>query len=666
MKAPDQIPRNALVWIIISMFALLAPHLGRIPLWIVFLYAFTAFWRVMVYAGRWSFPGRAVKFLLVSAGFAGIFFSYGNVLGLEPTVALLLIAFAFKLIELAGRKDAYVLLFLGYFICITQFLFSQDILLVVYVLFCVVLVTTALIALHQPGEHSFNRRTIRVASVMLAQAFPLMLVLFFLFPRLGPLWSVPIKTNTATTGVSDFMKPGDISSLGKSDEVAFRAQFDGKIPDRSDLYWRGLVFSRIMKGAWTGVPHWEVPIKERGTALPVELGERLDYTVIMEPTQQNWLFSLRHAQPLTPGMLAAADHRLFSPVEIEDDLRYEVISWTESPLDTNISEWRRAVELKLPGQDNPRTRALGRALREEFEDNAALVDEVLRRFRQEPYVYTLNPPLLGSDPMDEFLFDTRRGFCEHYASAFVTLMRAAGVPARVVAGYQGGEINPVNRTVIVHQFDAHAWAEVWLSERGWVRVDPTAAVAPDRIELGLEQAVEAGSFLQDTPLSPLRFRGVVWVNSLRLQYDALTYRWQSWVTGFNSETQLDLLEDWFGEVDPRKYVAILIGTWLLVMIPVALTLLLRSKVRPRQPAERYYLAFCRRMADRGVHREPGETPDAFAERASMALPDYREEIYRVTGLYMQLAYSRGSEADDLLAQLKSAISPWSRLGLEAR
>ena len=197
-------------------------------------------------------------------------------------------------------------------------------------------------------------------------------------------------------------------------------------------------------------------MSERNPERPQAQGPRLDYSVILEPTQQNWLFSLRHAQSRTPGMMASADYRLFSPVEIEDDLQYKVTTWPESHLEMELSKWRRAVETTLPGYDNPRTRALAQDLRKRFPNDREIVDEVLRRFNEQPYIYTLQPPLLGENPMDQFLFDTRRGFCEHYASAFVTLMRAADVPARVVAGYQGGEINPVNRTAIVHQFDAHA------------------------------------------------------------------------------------------------------------------------------------------------------------------------------------------------------------------
>ena len=210
MKPDQQVPRNALVWIIISLFTLVAPHAERLPLWVLAVYLFAAGWRIMVYQGRWSFPGRLVKTALIVASCSGIYLSYGSLLGLEPTVALLLTAFALKLIELHRRKDAYVLLFLGYFICITEFLFSQDLLVVLYSLFNVVLVTTALVALHRPGEHQFNRKTIRLASILVLQSLPLMLVLFFLFPRIGPLWTVPMKSHTAKTGATE---PGSNGQL---------------------------------------------------------------------------------------------------------------------------------------------------------------------------------------------------------------------------------------------------------------------------------------------------------------------------------------------------------------------------------------------------------------------------------------------------------------------
>jgi transglutaminase-like putative cysteine protease len=640
MKLLHQVPRNALVWIIIAQFTLVAPHAGRVPTWILLLYLFAALWRIQVYRGQWSFPGRWVKAVMMLSGFAGIYFSYSSLIGLEPTVALLLTAFALKLIETVARKDVYVLIFLAYFVCITEFLFTQDLLIVGYSLLNVIVITTALVALHQPGEHQFNRRTIRLAGVMVLQAVPLMLVLFFLFPRIGPLWTVPVKSHAAKTGISDFMKPGDIANLSQSADVAFRVQFEGEIPDKSQLYWRGLVFSKLEEGAWTNLGYFDIPAKQRRTVIVDTIGDPLRYSIIIEPTQQNWLFGLRHAVPDRPGILVAPDFRLYSLVVIEDDFRYSVESWPEAPLETKLSSWRREVELRLPAGDNPRTRELANAMRLEAGSDREFVDAALERFNVEPFVYTLKPPLLpDSNPMDAFLFDTLRGFCEHYAYAFVVMMRAAGVPARVVAGYQGGEINPVNRTVVVHQFDAHAWAEVWLPGEGWVRVDPTASVAPERIEMGLEDAVaEEGTFLAESPLSPLRYRSIRWLNQLRLRYDALTYRWQSWVVGFDGKVQFDLLRDVFGEVSAGRFAAALIGAWALVLIPVALSLLRKRDTRPRRPLDREYLRVCDRLEAAGYPRRAGESAAHYATRISQACPAWAAPLEQITALYNTCSY----------------------------
>ena len=647
-----QVPRNALVWLVICLFAVVAPHAARLPLWVLVVYIVAAVWRIMVYRGRWSFPGRWVKVLMTLSSFIGIFASYGTVIGLEPTVALLLTAFALKLIEVSKRKDAYVLIYLAYFLCITEYLFSQDLLITLYSMVNVVLITTALIALHQPGVHQFNRGTIKLACVMLAQALPLMVILFFLFPRFGPLWTVPIKNHTARTGMSDFMKPGDVASLSQSAEVAFRAKFEGDIPPKSSLYWRGLVFSRLQEGTWSSLGMYDVPIGEQRPRPIAPRGEPMSYNIIMEPTQQNWLYGLRYARSSTPGVMHSSDYRLVSPAPLETEFMYRARSWAQAQPDTQLSDWRRKTETKLPPRGNPQTRQYAVELRASAGSDRAFVDAVLKKFSEDPYIYTLNPGLLqGVDAMDEFLFSSRRGFCEHYAAAFVVLMRAAGVPARVVAGYQGGEINPVNKTVIVHQFDAHAWTEVWLQGSGWERVDPTAAVSPDRIEWGLEHAMEEeGSFLASVPLSPLRFRKIPLLNLLRLRYDALTYRWQSWVVGFNSEQQLDLLHNYFGELTSRKFAALLLGSWVVVLIPVAFSLLYKRNTHQVSRLDRYYLKFCEQMSHLGLDRRAGETPGQFAQRSIAALPAFSEQLEQIARLYNELAYSRDASSEQLTVQ----------------
>ena len=655
----QQLPRNALVWIMLAQLTLVLPHWQRLPPWVLALFAVTALWRYQVYAGRWSYPGFWVKAALTLAGFTGVYLHYGSLLGLEPTVALLLTAFALKLLELAGRKDAYIVLFLGYFVCVTQFLFSQEFLVVLYTLLPILLVTTALLALHEHDQHSFNPASIRRAGLMLLQAFPLMVVLFFLFPRIGPLWHVPLKSHAAQTGVSDFMKPGDISSLSQSDAVAFRVQFEGDIPPRQSLYWRGLVLSALDDGAWRTLGYRDIPPKWRRPPALDTSGPSTSYSIIMEPTQQRWLYGLRRAEPLERKIVASGDYRLFSPVELQDQYQYRVTSWTDAPLDQEISPWRRKVELELPEDDNPRTRQQASQLRQVAASDADYIESVLKMFNQQPFVYTLQPPLLRSaDVMDEFLFETRRGFCEHYAYAFVVMMRAGGIPARVVAGYQGGEINPINRTVIVHQFDAHAWAEVWLPQRGWMRMDPTAAVSPDRIEWGLEQAVsEEGSFLANSPLSALRFRHVQWLNRLRLRYDALVYSWQRLVVSYDRHSQYEVLQKLLGEVSPLRFVQVIAGAWLLVMLPLAWILLGRSRRAPLTAANKQFQRLTKKLATRDLTRQPGESASTFLVRASHRLPAHAARLRQVAKLYDSLCYAPPStETDKQLLWLTTEIT----------
>ncbi|EED33113.1 transglutaminase domain protein [gamma proteobacterium NOR5-3] len=628
MKQAQQLPRPALLWIIVAQALLLLPHLPRLPLWVAGVYLLAFAWRVQAFRGRMELPGRWLKVVLALAAIAGIVLSFGSLFGVEPMVAFLLTAFALKLTEMRSRKDAYVVIFLGYFVCLTEFLFSQDLLIVVYSLLLVWVLTTALVAVHRPAGRLRDLRPLRKAGVMLLQAVPLMLVLFFLFPRIGPLWSVPIKSHTAQTGMSDRLRPGDVSRLSQSTEVAFRAQFDGEIPAVSQLYWRGMVLSSLEDSTWRSLRYFEIPAQERRAPRLDTEGDPLRYSIIMAPTQQNWLFALRYAQTARPGVMELNDYRLYSPAIIENEYRYEVQSWPDTPIEKELSPWRRGVETSLPAVDNPRTRALAGRLYETTDTPREFVAAVLDYFSNESFFYTLQPPLLGdTDMMDQFVFDSRRGFCEHYAYAFAVMMRSAGIPARIVGGYLGGEINPVNRTVIVHQFDAHAWNEVWLEGEGWVRVDPTAAVSPDRILYGLERAVAAeGSFLSDSPLSPLRYRGIGWINSMRLRYDALTYRWQSWVTGFDGQAQFDLLRGVLGEISVSRSLGLLLGAGVLTMGIVSLFLFRGARARRRPVFEEELLRFQRALWRRGLAPIAGETPGQLTERAVLRWPQQAETL----------------------------------------
>ena len=656
MKYEKQIPRNALVWIIITQFVLLFPHMPRIPLWVVLVYLFSALWRSMVYQGRWSFPGNSVKGALALACVAGVAYYFKTLLILEAWVALLLSVFALKLIESVERKDAYLLVFVGYFVGITVFLFDQGMLTTLYMLLAVWVTTTALVALHQPGEDAFTRTTMRKSGVMLAQAFPLMLVLFFIFPRIGPLWSMPLKSTAAKTGVSDFMSPGDISNLSQSDDVAFRVQFEGEAPSRSQLYWRGLVFSRLTGKTWRSLRWLETPASERRPQRPQLEGESIAYSIIMEPTQQNWLYSIRYARALDAGVTATNDFLLTSPTKVQDQRRYRVRSWLQTPLETELSDWRRQIETTLPLYGNPRARLLAQQLYADVQgDPLRMVQAILQMFRQQEFYYTLKPPLLGNNSFDDFLFETRRGFCEHYAATLAFMLRSVGIPSRVIAGYQGGEVNPVNDTVVVHQFDAHAWNEVWVEGRGWLRVDPTAAIAPDRIEYGLDAALFGeGSFLANLPLSPLRYRNIAWINLLRLRLDAVNYSWQLFVLNYDSDRQYQVLEDLLGEVSARRIALVLFGIGALVLIPVAISLLGRPQAARLEPASRLYRDFCKKLGRVNLVRGRGEAPGDYALRVAATRPELAAQVDSITRLYERISY-RGQRSDTALDLLRKQV-----------
>ncbi len=661
MKLEEQVPRNALVWIIATQFFLLLPHLGRVPWWVLVLYVATAVWRSMVYTGRWSFPSGYTKSGLTVICFGSVALSYGSIIGLEPTVALLLIAYSLKLIELSNQRDAYMVIFIAYFVCLTEFLFSQELLVTLYMSVAVLMNTTSLVALHQPGQDRFTSSTIRRAGSMMLQALPLMILLFVVFPRIGPLWNVPLKSHSARSGMSDFMKPGDVANLSLNDDVAFRVQFEGDVPERRELYWRGLVFSKLDDGAWRSLRWREVPGDERRAEQPYLSGDYRDYSIIMEPTQQNWLYAMPYATTRDRGIVRSNDFRLVSPVEVQDQKRYQVRSWLEVPLEDELSEWRQGIETRLPERQNPQTRDLAeRMFAAAGSDPESYARAVLDMFRLQPYFYTLRPPLLQDEhPVDQFLFGTRRGFCEHYASAFTWMMRAAGVPSRVVAGYQGGEVNPVNGTVIVHQFDAHAWNEIWLEGQGWVRMDPTFAIAPARIEFGLEQALaEEGSFLAETPLSPLRFRNIGWLNNLRLQLDAINYRWQMFVLSYDQEQQYQILNRLLGSVGQTQLVVLIVGAWALLLVPVVITMVWRNRGPRLDAATRYYLDFCRRLRRAGIERPGHEAPAAFAQRVAADRPALAAEVEAITRCYEGLAYA-GNADPVALKELKRRVRSFS-------
>ncbi len=643
-----QIPRNALVLMLIATAMVILPHVLRLPIWLTALCIACGLWRVMVYQGRWSFPGKWIKTLFVFGSFIGVGVGYGTLLGLEPWVGVLILAFVLKLLEMHQQRDAYTFIILAYFVALTEFLFEQSIPYTIYMYVCVTVITASLIGLNQTQMFAEPTRTLKKASVMLAQSIPLMLVLFVLFPRLAPLWTVPLQSNVAKTGVSDEMSPGNIAQLVQSDDLAFRATFDGEIPSYSDLYWRGLVLSYFDGETQTWKqesprlygrtyrlndvpPGWEDNLEH--------VGDPVSYSIIMEPTNQNWMFSLTLPEPTdeeTIGMVR--DFRFYSFRQIRNRFRYELTSYLDYRTDVELSDpWRIRYTL-LPINDNPETKALAARLLEQGSSPREYLSTVLRMYAVGDYAYTLRPPIVEGHTVDRFLLDSRRGFCEHFAGSFVYLMRAGNVPARVVVGYQGGEYNRRGNYVAVHQFDAHAWAEVWLEGEGWVRVDPTSVVAPERIERGLESAVDNEDFLADVGLSLMKFRSTLWITELRLQIQALNHYWDTFVVGYTPDVQMSILSRYLGDLDRKKMGMLLLSAFFGILAIIGLFMLLKRSTAKLAPIEREYLKYCDMLTRKDLARNFGEGPLDYADRVSQTRPDLEPAIRAVTNAYVQSNY----------------------------
>jgi transglutaminase-like putative cysteine protease len=455
--------------------------------------------------------------------------------------------------------------------------------------------------------------------------------------------------------MSDSMSPGDIAKLSESPAVAFRVEFAGPVPPQQQLYWRGLALSYFDGRRWTQSPEVQPrrPADWTGGAAPAWLsttasGPPLRYRVILEPTDQPWLFALAVPASPTPRVGFTRDYRLVYGEPVYERLTYNVESWPDIRIDAGqLPVWLLRQNLQLPATGNPQARLMARRWLAGSGSPLQYVRDVLGWFRAEHFFYTLEPPALGDDRIDDFLFRTRRGFCEHYASSFVFLMRAAGIPARVVVGYQGGEKSPLGNYWVVRQLDAHAWAEVWLQGSGWVSVDPTAAVAPDRIQRGAEQMASRRDYWGDSGIGAVRYNNYRLLKGLRSLADYVNYRWHRDVLGYDSSRQDGLMQRLLGDTGLWRRLAVM-GGLLLALGLVLFLWALRGQRRPLHPLDRLYLRYCRRLARRGLVREPGEGPQAFAERVAREAPELAAEAGEFARIYAALRYRPPGTSDAVL------------------
>lgn len=573
---------------------------------------------------------------------------HGTLVGQEGGTALLTLLLALKLLEIRGSRDLRLAAMLFPFWLVVLVLFDQSPWLALSLGLLLILDMALLATLVPPA--GAPRRALMLALRLSLQALPLTLILFVLFPRLdAPLWSFLPAPGVARSGLNDWLEPGSVSELVLDGSLAFRVRFEEALPPAEGLYWRGPVAWNTDGRRWTALGGGD-PF----TALPkdAERGpETLAYTVTLEPTQQRWLFALDVpvASPEQDVRLTV-DGQLLAATPIKESRIYRVISAPRRSGEA-LSQVQREAGLALPANVTDRMRDLVAGWRKEARDPAELVRLGLRHFHQEPFYYTLKPPPLGDNPVDDFLFESRKGFCEHYASSFTLLMRLGGIPARIVLGYLGGERNPLGDHLIVRQSDAHAWVEVWLEDQGWVRVDPTAHLAPERIE----PSPELSDLASGRPLR-LRVGGVAtWgrlVHGLRLLSDALDESWYRWVLGLDRDRQQALL-DRLGLGRWRDY-----GLALLMVLGggVALGLLLvwllrRPRAPALEPGARCYQRFCLALGRQGLARHPAEGPSDYGQRLARVEPRLAPVVLDFTRRYARLHYGRERSSAAELAAL---------------
>lgn len=631
--------------LLLSVFFVALPHAFHLNPAIFAFFAAMVLWRYISARRPALHPGKIPLALLTLGGAALVYFQYHRFYGREGGSALFLVGLGLKLMEMKTRREVYLVVYLAFFVAMTQYLFSQTIPMAAYTLIAVGLSVAVLIGANG-GPGLGLAEVLKRSAALLGQALPIMAVLFVFFPRVpGPLWKLPDDETSAKTGLSDFIEPGSVSRLGRSSELAFRVDFRGEPPPPALRYWRGPVFWDTDGTRWT--LSLDRPLEQERK--PAVSGPAHAYTVTLEPHRRKWLFALDLPTAFPPEIVQTAEYLLLTKERVAERRQFDLASHPDfrtGPLDPD--EQRKG--LRVPGTPEDRTRALVEAWRSESAESGDIVQRALRYFREEPFFYTLNPPLLEDHPIETFLFETRRGFCEHYATAFVYLMRMAGIPARVVTGYQGGAWNPLGRFLEVRQADAHAWAEVWLPERGWTRVDPTAAVAPERIERGIdldEQTAEG-----EVAFNPVgealarRAQGFrQWPRRVRLIWASIDHAWNQWILSYDTDNQRRFWKA-LGILDWSKLALWLGG--LLALCGGAAAFLFRPRRKlPADPAVVAYRRFLGKLARRGVVKSVGEGPLDFAKRAASERPEAGEAIGRITGIFLGLRYGKQANSEDL-------------------
>ncbi|NRB39698.1 MAG: DUF3488 domain-containing transglutaminase family protein [Pseudomonadales bacterium] len=664
--------RSAFFWLLVSQLFLLAPHLIRFPKLLILPCAISFVWAIQVYRARWAYPPMQIKVVLVVCAIAALVMQNFVWFSVEFMVCLLLLAYILKLLELRQHRDVLVMAYLSYFVIVGQCLFSQSLLSAVYLLLGLLLCTVFLIAAFS-GDTAFESdkkallRPLKTASAMVFISVPMMLLAFLIFPRLEPFWAVPMPGGQATTGVSDTMSPGMFSDLAQSDALAFRVSFVEQVPALNTLYWRGLVLTHFDGRVWKA-QNESVSAQWIKTDTTLSKHPKVQYQITMEPSFKPWLFTLASVvlieQRSSKGLMYQRDAIVRAIKPIQQRSLYTLYSDVQSVRDVEIYRYHRAAALALPEGFNPQTLVFANKLYAESTSDKAYIDSLLAYFNKEEFYYSLKPPALGRHYIDDFLFISKTGFCEHYASSFVVLLRAVGIPARVVAGYQGGDVNPYEKHVSVRQMDAHAWAEVWLEGRGWLRVDPTAAVAPERIDRGsMESFKKDKFFLANSPLSFRHLNALAWLSTMAYRYDQLNALWHQKVLAYEGSVQQNFLKALLGEVNSRNIALFMASGFAFFALLTGAYFALSWRPLKRSALDKTYHVFISKVRRAGLEIIPAEGPVDFQRRCVQRWPMSAMQIERICQNYIVLQYACETAEYKKTAELKALVKAIKRLSL---
>ncbi|MEH6445104.1 MAG: DUF3488 and transglutaminase-like domain-containing protein [Oceanospirillaceae bacterium] len=652
--------------LMLAQCAALLPLLEQLPWWMLLLCLTLFFTRIQIVKRKILPINQYIKFSLVLVTVSLLLISSDSGYSLHSFVVLLVLTMCLKIIELTSKRDYILMVFLGCFISASQLLFANSLIAFFYVIFCLLLLHVCLLQLccepHKPllnatvsiQQQSINQwRYIKKLLLLFLQALPIAVVFFLVIPKIGSLWQVPLHSKAAKTGMTDSLSAGDIAKLNQDNSAAMRITFDnvGKI-DNAQLYWRGLVLEDFDGKTWRRSAQRLAPISAAKTSEITSTNSRINYQVMLENTDQPWLYALNTATTSNSKIAQWQNYSLTKRENLQNRFQYNVQSYPDYVDSSDLSALEYQKLTALPKNENPKTRQYAVALAQKFSDKQQIIDAIMQKFNEQ-FTYTLAPGRMSTTHgIDDFLFAKKRGYCEHFASTTAFILRAAGIPSRIAAGYQGGQWSSDNRYLLVTQAAAHAWVEVWLAGKGWVRLDPTAAVAPQRIESGasdyLAQLTQGSSLVSSLSQTSL-------MRQLRLRWDNVNYQWHRWVLGYDNKLQLALVTRFLGGIDAWRIGLLLLSVLSLMLIPLFIKRVIGLPKKKESDVIVRLRKLDKVLAKIDLAREKGETLNAFLQRAAEHSSINKPALMAIAATANQLLYDTDAGRSACLHQLDTLI-----------